>query len=316
MNLAFGPDPYLEEIIRRLHANDVELTDITLHGCRMSKEVVERFANGLAIHKHVKKLDLRYSFLEGGIATIANILLLRDKKNGTTTNKSVSIGTTSIQEFIFQSCGFDDNDAQAISNLLLHNKTTIKVLNCGQGSIMTGRGIRCLFKGLLDNNTLEHLDLSCCTRMNDECTLDLANLLQSKSCALRILNLTSTSISNVGLQRLTSTALSKNCTLQTLHLSRTRISREGVAALLDVLRHQNTTLRTITRSYESTISGGCFWNEIDCLLAQNRAGRALLQDTETPVSMAPLLLARANKEDDPHVMFSLLRQVPHVWTQA
>jgi hypothetical protein len=312
MNLAFGPDPYLEGMINRLHNIDAELTDITLHGCRMSKEVAVRLAMGLAMNRNVKKLDLRYSILEGGIATIANVLLSEYEKINLNNNNGLR--GHGIEEFIFQACGFDDDDAEAMANLL-QKDNQIRVLKCGQGSIMSENGIQCLLKGLLYNNGLDHLDLSCCSQMNDQCMADLANLLRSKSCTIKTLNLTSTRISNTGAQQLAS-ALKSNCTVQTLHLSRTRIAKEGVTALLNMLRNQNTTLRSITRSYESTVSGGCCWDEIDCLLAQNRAGRALLQNVETPASMAPLLLARANKEKDPHVMFSLLRQVPHVWTQA
>ena len=283
----FQPDAMLQDLLDRLHNNDDTLQEIQLYGAKISASMARDLQQALEHSTHVKKLDLRYCFVEGGVKTLVKALY-----------KNIS-----IRELSFQCCGVDDSDACELSNVMACNDT-LRKLHVGVGCIMGKDGIRSIAEGLVVNKSLKEVDLSG-SGIGDYGAFVLSMALQVNS-SLQKLNLKQTLVTNVGLERIAA-AMEHNTSLEILDLSHNLVKDESVAAMAQVLERRNTSLKHVLLTKKSPEQARvCFYT------SQNRAGRGLLQDLDTPVSLAPMLLGKASH--DPKALFGLLRELPHLWT--
>ena len=149
----------------------------------------------------IKRLELRYSSLTGGIKQVSDSLF-----NNETLEQLVLANVTDIT----------DEDMTHLSTILATN-TTLKVLELSNCNI-TDNGVQYICEGLTKNQTLTTLNISRNHQITSVSTSTIADLIQTTT-SLTTLYLRDTSLNNDDIKTIC-TSLTKNTTIRKLVLSR------------------------------------------------------------------------------------------------
>ena len=149
----------------------------------------------------IKRLELRYSSLTGGIKQVSDSLCNNE---------------TLEQLLLYNVTGITDEDMTHLSTMLATN-TTLKELELSNCNI-TDNGVRYISEGLTKNQTLTKLDIGGNRQITSISTSTIADLIQTTT-SLTELRLYNTSLNNDDIKTIC-TSLTKNTTIRKLYLSR------------------------------------------------------------------------------------------------
>ena len=125
-----------------------------------------------------------------------------------------------------------EEDCIIISELIAHNELETLWIGCND---LTSNSVASIMQGLLQNNTIQNLDISS-SKFSEENSVSLASVLQQSDCQLKELNIQSCVITDEGATQL-ATALTHNHSLTELDMEDNFIADSGAAALGHMLMH-------------------------------------------------------------------------------
>ena len=174
---------------------------LDIEGTSLDSRCVSLLSEIIKSNKSIKRLELRFSSLTGGIKQISDSLF-----NNKTLKKLVLSNVT----------GITDEDMTHLSNMLINN-TNLKELQLRHCNI-TDNGIQYICEGLIKNQTLTELDIRGNSEITSVSASTIADLIQTTA-SLKELRLHNTSLKDDDIKAIC-TSLNKATMIQKLVFSR------------------------------------------------------------------------------------------------
>ena len=174
---------------------------LDIEGTSLDSRCVSILSEILKTNKTIKRLELRFSSLTGGIKRVSDSLF-----ENKTLKKLVLSNVT----------GITDEDMSHLSNML-ENNTNLKEFQLRHCNI-TDKGVQYIYKGLIKNKTLTEFDIRGNSEITSVSTSTIADLIQTTT-SLKELRLHNTSLKDDDIETIC-TSLNKTTTIQKLVFSR------------------------------------------------------------------------------------------------